>query len=135
MGNFQSERQLIESFLQNNFTLTEIAWDNIAFDEKSVKEYISCFIRSGRKTPISLGGNSIAYEANGQLVISIYTKKGEGSDRNREIADSLESLFLPLQLGVGESITFNESEYITVGDTQEWYRGNFFLYYKWKKCI
>lgn len=132
MGNLQDERAAIEAFLNTNYSSTAIHWDNVDFDQSSVSEYIAPFIRNGKTFPTSLGGNQISYESTNSLVISIFTKKGIGSDKNREIADTLISLFLKQQIGYA---TFYDFHYVNVGDVEEWYRGNLILFYRWKKCI
>lgn len=132
MGVYQDERKDIESYLKTNFTTTSIKFDNVDFDQRAVNEFVDVFIRPGRKIATTVGGSQITYESRGQLVLSIFVKKGTGSDRARKIADDLQSLFLKQQIG---SCTFESAELINVGEIEEWYRNNLYLYYRWKKCI
>jgi len=132
MGVYQDERKDIESYLKTNFTTTAIKFDNADFDQRNIVEFIDVFIRPGQKIATTVGGSQITYEARGQLVISIFVKKGTGTDRVRKIADDLQTLFLKKQIG---SCTFESAELINVGEVEEWYRNNLYLYYRWKKCI
>lgn len=132
MGVYQDERKDIESYLNTNFTTTAIKFDNVNFDQRSKTEFVDVFIRPGRKIATTVGGDQITYESRGQLVLSIFVKKGIGTDRARKIADDLQTLFLKKQVG---SCTFESSELINVGEQEEWYRNNLYLYYRWKKCI
>jgi len=132
MGVYQDERKDIESFLSTNFTTTSIKFDNVDFNQRVVNEFVEMFLRPGRKIATTVGGDQITYQSFGQLVLSIFVKKGTGSDRARAIADELQNLFLKQQIG---SCTFESAELINVGEDKEWYRNNLYLYYRWKKCI
>ena len=131
MGILQDERADISTHLSDGFSTVPIQWENKKFNQ-NIKEFVDFLIRPGRAIPISLGNTQISYEKIGLLVLSIFTPKDSGTDRNKEIADELITLFLKQQ--VGDS-TFNDFEYIPVGDAEERYRGNLLLYYRWKKCI
>lgn len=131
MGNLQDERLALSSHLKTNFTTIPIKWENRPFDQ-DIKEFVEIFIRPGKATPTSISNTQISYERIGLLILSVFTPKGTGTDRNKEIADELEELFLKETIGQS---TFNESEYIPVGEIEERYRGNLLLYYRWKKCV
>jgi len=131
MGLLQTERADLATYLNSNFTTVPIRWENKKFNQ-NIEEFVDFFIRPGKASPISLGNTLISYEKIGLLVLSIFTPKDSGTDRNKKIADELITLFLKQQ--VGDS-TFNEFDYVPVGEMEERYRANLLLYYRWKKCI
>jgi hypothetical protein len=131
MGILQDERTDIWTHLKSGFTSCPIRAENKKFNQ-NIEEFVDFFIRPGRGIPVSLGNTLISYEKIGILVLSIFTPKDTGTDRNKQLADELITLFLKQQ--VGDS-TFNYFEYIAVGESEERYRGNLLLYYRWKKCI
>lgn len=89
---FSSVRATIETHISDNWTATPVAYDNVDLDTSGLSEYISINLVEGDNVQATLGDIG-TYQAVGVLVIMIFTDKGIGSSRARQLADQLSSLF------------------------------------------
>ena len=129
---FEADRVSIESHLNTNYSSTVVDWDNVEFDQLQYSEYLSCFIRPGKANLTSVGGAQRNYARQGQLVLMIFTKLGQGSKRSNEIADTLVSIFQGKQI---DDVLFKSFELTNVGQDQERYRQNMYWYYEARNCL
>jgi hypothetical protein len=82
--NYDAVQRSIEEHVQTNWTLTEVAFDNIAFNSDIFHEYMKCSVLFG--DGFSRAVNKGCYRQIGVLKLSIYTKPAIGSARKLELA-------------------------------------------------
>lgn len=83
----------VNSFVNSNYTLTPVAYDNVAFNTTNVTEYIQLMIVPNVENQVTLGKNANSYRQFGSVEIVVNVEKGKGSKRALVITDSLTALF------------------------------------------
>lgn len=91
-------RTRIESYISNNWSDTDVEFENVPFDVSKHNEYISVYLREGQSEQFSLGTTG-SYTTPGAIIISVFVKKDTGTARCRQIADAVSDMFRGLKLG------------------------------------
>ena len=120
---FEQSRSDIESFLNDNWSYTDIQFDNVSFNPGD--EYIRPTIFDGESSKISLGTYG-AHRRVGVLIVQIFVKKNTGTSRSKVLADYLSGLFKDLKLS---DIQFESPTLIRVGQTEGYHQENFQIPY------
>lgn len=81
-------RELIETFLEENFTTVPIQFENLTIDD--VEEYIS--VEDTNDDSEQLGSGIEAYRVYGAITIKIYTPLNTGTERSKQLATELTTL-------------------------------------------
>lgn len=76
--------------------MTQVQYDNVAFNSELYTEYIRCHVAFGEALPRSLSRG--CYRQTGILFISVFTKPATGSVRRLEIAGAAAEMFRSLIL-------------------------------------
>jgi|LGVD01.1.fsa_nt_gb hypothetical protein len=84
-------REIVESYLHDNFTLCQVKYENVPLDTSKLDEWIAVFDKPTFSESTGLGMQSAL--TGGVLVFQIFTPRGTGTQRAREIANELVSLF------------------------------------------
>lgn len=106
-------RQLLETHLASNWTLTPIAWDNFNFDPETVTNYIEPATQLGKSFVGEMGSGGIGHRV-GSFIISIYVPPNTGTATSASYAGILENMFRKIELGNGD-IIMDEAETIHTG--------------------
>ena len=83
-------RREIEVYLNTNFTLAPIQFENTTID--ATTEFIALTISDATAEPPAMGSSSTLIS--GLLTIQIYTELGVGTQRARELYDKLKLMLL-----------------------------------------
>jgi len=89
---FKNERQLIESYVQDNFSSAPVKYDNVPFDEPSNSPFVALSILSEAGEDISVGESPIQ-KYNGMIQFDVYVPQNTGTAKARDVASSLRTLF------------------------------------------
>ena len=89
---FSSLRSTIESHFSNNWSHTPVEYDNVPLNLDNVKEYVSLVILETKSAQTSLGPDG-EYTISGFVVVSIYTARGTGTNRSKQLADYVANIF------------------------------------------
>jgi hypothetical protein len=82
--NYDIVQKSMEEYVQANWTLTDISFDNVAFNSDIYTEYLKCNVLFG--DGLARAVNKGCYRQIGVLMLSIYTKPAIGSARKLELA-------------------------------------------------
>jgi hypothetical protein len=118
MKDYTKVREIIETYISTNFTEVEVQFQNLPLSTKSPEEYIN------------VSDDEIDAEVwTGLIIISIHTKRNNGTERSRYIAEQLSSLLdnkdldgIVFNEGVLRSLEDDESPYFTQQLFIEYYR-------------
>jgi len=99
-------RNTIGKYLSDNWSTTQISWENREFEAKYVNRFIGVTLLPVDSRQSVLGTVPLAGERRDyMLVIRIFVPIGNGTKELDEIADSLESLFNRVDLEIkGENV-------------------------------
>ena len=88
---FTITRQIIETYLRDNFTECPVQYENVPLSEDDPKEFIAVFDKVNTNSTDTLQATSSP--CTGVIIIQIFTKLGTGTQRAREIGSILNALF------------------------------------------
>lgn len=125
-------RQYIETYVQDNWILTPIRFENTDFAQSSTTPYISFHIEPEDTIQIGFPKESLSYRNTGLLVFEIFAPFGSGSYLIRESIDSITDLFVGKQI---ETITFRSLQTQKIGRIDEWYLTIAFVEYYYDSVI
>ena len=74
----------LETYVQTNWTATQVQFDNVSFTPELYNEYLRCNVLFGDGKSTSLGAK--CYRQIGLLILSVFTKPGDGSNRRMYLA-------------------------------------------------
>ncbi len=128
MSGFADERQAIETFFNTGWTSVGNGVD-LFFEEESRSpregvEYVRVVIRSARGKQLFVGEDTHRYA--GVVVVHVFTPKGKGTSRARQIADDVSTVLRRQTTSTGNSgkIEFL-SPYLTYPESDgDWHRIN-----------
>jgi hypothetical protein len=107
MIDYTKYREIVETYLYDNFTECLIKYQNVALPDASPAEYVDIY------DEIVETRNDVIL---GLLVFTIYTPKNIGTERSRQIASALSDLLDKREVG---GLSFTTSELKNVPDTKE----------------
>lgn len=87
---YDRAQSLLEQYVQDNWTDTALQFDNVPFNSDLYREYVRCSVVFGESVQRTVTAGS--YRQIGLLVLSVFTKPGEGSARSLELANALSLL-------------------------------------------
>jgi hypothetical protein len=132
---FQAERSSIEQRLINNLSDTYIQFDNVlglvdsagnkVDSQSALTEWVSLTILTNVGIHAEIGGQFTRQE--GLISVQVFTKTGTGTQRAREIAESIRTIFHLVQF---DDITTRAGSMTVVGeqttteDVGNWYQIN-----------
>lgn len=90
MARLSKVRQELETYLNDNYSATEIAWDNVVFNQTN-DAWIRAVLIPTTTENVSLGGLSKRY--NGIFWIQIFSRLTLGTKLAYDIAEEIEDLF------------------------------------------
>lgn len=93
---YHAEKVAIETFFQNNWTATEVFFENTV--SKGLEEWVRLTILNGDSFQASMGDDP-AFRYPGVVIVQIRIRKDKGSGRALALADLVDSLFRTLVLG------------------------------------
>lgn len=115
--NYSEEKSIIESHFEANWGHTPIVFENGVSMEDD--EWVRISILNGDAFQASLGDNPVIRHI-GIVVVSIFTKKDEGSGRALQLADLVDSIF---RLATISGIVFRVPQIKKIGGV-DWYQVN-----------
>lgn len=118
--NFEAEHKAIEARLENNWTETAIAFDNIEFQEQGREEFIRLTILDGASKQASLEDKPL-YRNIGLIAIQIFVRPGSGLQRAEKLGDMLAEIYRGAQFS---GITCKAPQYQRVGEKENWFQVN-----------
>jgi len=104
MASIADERVAIEKRLSDNWTTTDIAFDNVPYSPTSAN-YIALFILPASATQNEIQGTNSQIRYVGVITIQIFTATDIGSATALGYADTLSALFRNAQFNYGTSGT------------------------------
>jgi hypothetical protein len=117
---YTTEKNVIEAYLNANFTGVRLAYENDEMTDVSVNEWIRVSIQNADAFQASLGSNPL-FRYLGILYFQIFTRPDIGSGRAIEIADMLSALFRAVKVS---GITFKTPKLQKLGVRNGWYQVN-----------
>lgn len=127
----------LERFVKDNWTLTEIAFEDVAFNADLYSEFVKLNIQlgTGEQTSVTIGH----YRQIGMIFITVHVKPGSGSARKLELADLAAQLLTsrivqPVPPLVAPAVNLRVPDITTnIGDSNGWSRAQVScpFYYDW----
>lgn len=121
---FEDERHAIEGRFEDNYTSTDVKYENTPFKQPSEASWAALTILPGNGEQISLGTGSTGRLKRfaGIIQIDIYTKENVGTKTARNLADTIAAIFDSVQFSKGSSgtITTRVPSLITRGVEAGW---------------
>ena len=118
MGIFQDIRQSIETRLADNWTATDISWDNIPYTPLPETPFIRLLINEVDAQQISMA-NIPCHRIIGIIHILVMVPIGTGTNTARGYVDSLADIFRNANF---DGITCRSPKIVRVGDVGEYYQ-------------
>ena len=89
----ETERDILERFLSDNWTTTPIQFDNYRFVKPSDSKWIAFTINNVSSTQQSMGTSNPLNRHVGVINIQVFTPAGNGSKEAKELARDIATLF------------------------------------------
>jgi len=125
---YSTARRDIEKRLQNNWATTEVAYDNVDFDEpKQSDSWIRLRVFEDSSNRINIGKKGVHRQA-GTIALEIYIPRNTGTKLIQDHADALAGLFRDAQFN---GITCREASLSINGDFNGWYQGTLTIPFHW----
>ena len=128
MAVFEDVRKAVEVYVDENFTATSKAWDNVNFDPKGLTTWIRTVVRESDKDPETISsGSREGDKLIGIVMIQIFQKENSGTATARGHADTLSGLLrrVTLNLDGGEKLYLETPVLLPIGnDGNGWYQLN-----------
>lgn len=124
---FSTARRDIEKRLNDNWSTTEIAWDNVKFSPVNGTAWVACHIFEDTVNRINIGVPG-QHRVTGTVVINIMLPEGGGTDIARQYGDTLAAIFRDAQFS---GITFRETTLNNTGINEGWYQFNLVIPFYW----
>lgn len=118
---FAKERAVLESYFHDNWTETEVAYDNVDFDP-STDAWVRFKIQNGDSVQADINHSNPLYRHIGVVMVQVFVPVKSGTNRARELADTVSNMFRRVQPGHG--ITLRTPSIFTVGPNNEWFQVN-----------
>jgi len=124
---FQDERRAIEDRFQTLWAAkTKIRWENIPWEEpKTDPEWVSLSITNGDGEQIELRENAL-HRFSGTIIVQVFTKEMTGTNRARELANDVATIFRRAEFSKGASgtIVTRTTSIRTIGINSGWFQMN-----------
>jgi hypothetical protein len=121
---FEDERHAIEGRMEDNYSSTDVKFENVPFKQPSEDSWVALTILSGNGEQISIGTGSASRLKRfaGIIQIDIYTKENVGTKTAKDLADTIAAIFDSVQFSNGSSGTIltRVPFFQTLGVTDGW---------------
>lgn len=118
MGFFQDIRAAIEQRLANNWSSTDIAWDNIDYQPTSETAFIRCLVEEVDSRQVS-SQTTPCHRVVGYIHIMIMVPTNTGTNTARGYADDIAAIFRNANFS---DIQCTSPRIERVGDIGEWFQ-------------
>ena len=81
---YDKVQQSLEQFIVDNWSATDVQYDNTSFNSDMYIEYLRCHVAFGEGMPRSVTKG--CWRQTGILFLTVFTKPAEGSNRKLELA-------------------------------------------------
>lgn len=125
---FEQATTLIEDRLSNNWTETEIDYDNVEFSPVVGTPFVRLQTEWTDTNITSIGGRS---RGEGYVNISIFYPANKGTVVVTEMADSLSQLFNQWSSG---NLRFTVARTVRIGQQESWYRLDVVVPFTFDEC-
>ena len=119
MLDYTEFRRLVENQLNTYYSTTAIQLENTVLDKDGLTEWVAVFDKPTFAESTGMGESS--YLIGGILVIPIFTPIGSGTERSRQIAESLVAVIGDTTLG---GIILGTPELHSAPNNESWYQQN-----------
>ena len=124
MGTFQQVRQYIEARLSDNWTATDIAFDNIDYTPSADTAFVNLLIEDGPARQITYNANENAtHRYEGWIMVFVNVPLKTGTNTARGYADSIASIFRNAQFSALD-IVCKSTRIIRIGEIDGMYQYN-----------
>lgn len=121
---FEDERHAIEGRFEDNYSSTDVKFENTPFKQPSEASWVALTILpgNGQQMSIGTGSSSRLKRFAGIIQIDIFTKENVGSKAARDLADTVAAVFDSVQFSNGSSgtITTRVPSLSTLGVENGW---------------
>jgi hypothetical protein len=90
---FEAERAAFEQRMANNWSTTDIWFDNVPYKPTSGTSYVRFSILPGESQQTTIGGSANIHRNVGILDISIFTPEQQGTKVGKQYADTIAAIF------------------------------------------
>ena len=90
MAGIDSERQIIETYIETNWTATPIAWEEVPYTPVEGTSFISVTVKPGGSVIMSMPSGT---RYHGLLIIDVYCPRNQGTKTIRDYVDDVVDLF------------------------------------------
>lgn len=125
MQDFTELRRTLENFLNTNFALCPIEYENLELENKSdLRAWISVHDKSSVSESTGMGEST--YYLGGIITINIFTQLGIGTNEARILANGLSDLFNSTEVS---GLNFQTPELYTGPENKKWYQHKLIIRY------
>lgn len=118
---YVSIEQTIQEHLQNNWTATEIEWQNAEYDPRLGVSFVRITILPGSERQVAMGGVLRQYRKDGVIFLSVFIPVNIGTREAWTHADNLVALYRGQEIN---GIIFRGTETNEVGEADGWFQVN-----------
>lgn len=115
---FAQERQSIENRFKDNWTATDVAYDNVPFNPPTDSEWVRLNILNGDSACRAINKR---VRHTGIISVQIFAPVGTGTQTSREYADTVYSIFNNLRF---DDIVTDVPSIVTIADDKVWLQTN-----------
>lgn len=119
---FSTERSVIHKHFADNWTETEVAYDNVEFEPQADASWVRIVIRNGEGNQADINDTAPLFRYSGVVIVQVFVPIRKGTDNALKLADAVSDIFRRQQLNHG--IVFRTPYVTNVGQTNEWYQIN-----------
>jgi hypothetical protein len=124
----ESLEHILEKFLQDNWTATPIAFDNVQFNE--VRDIPFIRMQTEWADSYYAGVNRERFE--GYIFITIYVAANQGIKESAELADEIINLYKAL---TEPHLIIKAARNVRIGQIKEWYQRNVVIPFQYDNCL
>jgi hypothetical protein len=126
---FENVQKLIEKRLRDNWTFTEIDWDNVRFNPTRGTAWIRCRVDWSASESRAAGPR---VHSEGFVLISIFVPAEQSVIPGVSLAEEVHRLFSLWQVG---DLTMRAAHTERVGQVKEWYQLNVVVPFYYNECM
>lgn len=125
-------RSLIEGHLHDNWSTTDIAYQNVSYKPTIGTPFIQCNIMPAFGSQKDIGSLNNLFEFVGIISIGIFTPKDEGTKTGYDLATLLQTLFLRYDTG---GLQCKIGHVKIVGENESWWHVNITIPYTFDEIL
>lgn len=130
---FEKAVQELQERLQDNWTDTEIAFDNVQFNPVRGVPFIRIAITQTESELTSIAGPALGnYREHGLMTIQVFTPKNDGVQPNARLADMAAALYRGYSSG---GLFCMPPRVNRVGAHEEFYQSNLLVEFYFDNCL